>query len=278
MRKLSICLVGFLLVTAADSALVDDIDLYSIDIGEGPAIVFVHAPLANLSTWDAQLGAFADDYRVLALDLPGHGLTESPPNGELSFEFFARAIEAVREEAGVEQIVLVGHGMGVVIIRQYVSLFPENVAALVAVEGSLDVRGREEMTLPDASNPPTREELEIRLRARNFVPETPVAVQVRVLELMMPQILSGSGEFVGIIRREIEETVKGGGFLRYANEVVEVPALHVFSESPEDSDTIREVVPNSRFETIPGTGHFPMMEKPREFNRILREFLESLDL
>jgi pimeloyl-ACP methyl ester carboxylesterase len=273
------------MVTAADSASVNvgvDFDIYSIDIGEGPAVMFVHGGYVNMSYWDAQLDAFAGDYRVLALDLPGHGLSESPPDEELSYELFARAVEAVREEAGVDQIVLVGHSMGGPVIRQYVSMFPEHVAALVAVDVSLDVRGVAEMTLPPPSAiRPTIEALEMAQQAQFALADAPAAVRVRVLELMAPGILSGSPDLLGMNRRSIEEMVAGGDALRVANEVIEVPALHVFAESSEggwDPDFIREVIPYARFETIAETGHFLMMEKPEEFNGILRDFLESLDL
>jgi pimeloyl-ACP methyl ester carboxylesterase len=278
-RKLAVCLTGFLLFASAHSASVDGINIYSIDVGQGPAVVFVHGGYVNMSYWDAQLNAFADDFRVLALDLPGHGLSESPPNDALSYEFFARAVEAVREEAGVEEIVLVGHSMGGLVIRQYMSMFPEHVAALVAADVPLDLRGIEESPEPPASPTLTLEMLEMG-QQNQFVPETPVAVKVRVLELMAPGILSGSPDLFGLNRRAREAALAGEGFSRFYDEVIEVPTLHVFAESSEgtwNADTIRQVFPNSRFETISDTSHFLIMEKPEEFNRIVREFLENLD-
>jgi pimeloyl-ACP methyl ester carboxylesterase len=278
-RKVSACLASFLLITTAESASVDGIDIYSIEEGEGPTVVFVHGAFGNLSYWDAQLEAFSADYRVLALDLPGHGMSESPPSEELSLELFAKAIDAVRQEAGVDEIVLVGHSMGVSVIRKYVSLFPEHVTALIAVDATLDLRRRRSGgsggTPPDLSFPTTREGMETQVRA-NFVPETPIAVQLRVLELVVPRMLNRSPDIDAMFRR--------GDSLLSSNEVVEVPALHILAESnfltqgSRDPDTIREVIPNASFETIPGTGHFLHMEKPAEFNRILRDFLESLDI
>jgi pimeloyl-ACP methyl ester carboxylesterase len=53
---------------------------------------------------------------------------------------FARALEAVRDEAKADRIVLVGHSLGAPVIRQYARLYPKDVAAPVAVDSPLDMR------------------------------------------------------------------------------------------------------------------------------------------
>src|ERR1019366_7625175 len=76
-------------------------------------------------------------YHVVTLDLPGHGQSESPASGKFSMDLFARAVEAVRDEANADKVVLVGHSMGVPVVRQYARLYPQHVAGLVAVDGPL---------------------------------------------------------------------------------------------------------------------------------------------
>ena len=133
--------IGFAFAIPVRAASVDGLELYSSSVGNGPTIVFVHGWTCDTSSWRDQVPAFADDYRVITLDLPGHGRSDAPPEGGFSMDLFARAVEAVRAEAGAEEIVLVGHSMGVVVIRQYALMFPERVAGLVAVDGPLDLRG-----------------------------------------------------------------------------------------------------------------------------------------
>ena len=79
--------------------------------------------------------ALSKQYRVITLDLPGHGQSGSPKDGKFSMDLFARAVEAVRAEHGADKIVLVGHSMGAPVIRQYARLYPQHVAALVVVDG-----------------------------------------------------------------------------------------------------------------------------------------------
>src|SRR5690606_16146848 len=104
-------------------------------------IVFVHGWTCDETSWAEQVQAFADDYRVITLDLPGHGRSDVPAREDFSMDLFAGAVEAVRAEAGADKVVLVGHSMGAPVIRQYALTHPERVAGLVAVDGPLDLRG-----------------------------------------------------------------------------------------------------------------------------------------
>lgn len=79
--------------------------------------------------------ALAKEYRVVTLDLPGHGRSDSPKDGKFSMGFFARAIEAVRAEVKAERFVLVGHSMGTPVVLRYAHLYPQHTAALVFVDG-----------------------------------------------------------------------------------------------------------------------------------------------
>ena len=68
---------------AASAATVDGMALHSSSAGAGPTIVFVHGWTCDGSSWTGQVPAFAKDYRVITLDLPGHGRSESPEYGKL---------------------------------------------------------------------------------------------------------------------------------------------------------------------------------------------------
>ena len=132
--------IGFfacaLFAATAPGASVDGIELHWTSSGQGPrTVVFVHGWTCDASSWDAQVSDLAGDYRVITLDLPGHGSSGTLRASEFSMALFARAVEAVREEAGAERIVLVGHSMGTPVIRNYALMFPEHVTALVLADG-----------------------------------------------------------------------------------------------------------------------------------------------
>src|SRR4051812_15671885 len=106
-------------------------------LGEGAtALVFLHGWTCDLTFWRGQVPAFAGKVRMLLIDLPGHGRSDKP-RIEYSMEHLARAVDAVLQDAGVQNAVLVGHSMGTPVARQFYRLFPRKTRAIVAVDGAL---------------------------------------------------------------------------------------------------------------------------------------------
>ena len=269
LRPFGFLLAAFIVTASARAASVDGIDIHSVSAGSGPTIVFVHGWTCDTSSWREQMPAFDDDYRVIALDLPGHGQSGSPPEGMFSMELFARAVEAVREEAGADRIVLVGHSMGAPVIRRYALDYPEHVAGLVAVDGPLDVRGFGRGGRGGGGAFAVTETMRENMIRGMFVPETPAALQQHILDMMLgAPAATASGAMDAMFSQRAE-----------AGDVIEAPALAVVAGTAAlpDADAMREILPNFEAAQVPGTGHFLMMEKPEEFNRLLAGFLEKID-
>jgi pimeloyl-ACP methyl ester carboxylesterase len=140
-------IVALLIVTSfaaarpAVAANVDGANIHWTSKGSGPAMIFVHGWTCDESSWGGQVPTFSKGYRVITLDLPGHGKSDLPKDGKFSMALFARAVEAVRSEAKVERAVLVGHSMGTPVIRTYATMYPSRVAGLVLVDGLVQVAG-----------------------------------------------------------------------------------------------------------------------------------------
>ena len=104
--------------------------------GKGPqTVILVHGWTCDSTSWFEQVPALKKKYRVVTLDLPGHGKSDSPKDGKYSMELFARAIEAVRAEVKADRVVLVGHSMGTPVIVEYARLYPQHTAGLVFADG-----------------------------------------------------------------------------------------------------------------------------------------------
>jgi pimeloyl-ACP methyl ester carboxylesterase len=135
-RLLLLVTILSLVALPLSAATLDGMKIHSTSSGKGPkTIVLVHGWTCDDTSWSAQVPALSKHYRVITLDLPGHGQSESPKDGKFSMDLFARAIEAVRAERRIDKIALVGHSMGTPVIRQYARLYPQHVAALVIVDG-----------------------------------------------------------------------------------------------------------------------------------------------
>src|SRR4030088_28919 len=124
-----------LLAASLSAATVDGIKLHSASTGKGSkTVILVHGWTCDDTTWESQVPALSKEYRVITLDLPGHGKSGSPADGKPSMDLFARAIEAVRSEANADRVVLVGHTMGAPVVVQYARLYSQHVSGLVFVD------------------------------------------------------------------------------------------------------------------------------------------------
>jgi pimeloyl-ACP methyl ester carboxylesterase len=269
MRWMSALAALFLFVSTASAATVDGVKIHSASAGSGSTtLVLVHGWTCDSSSWAGQVPSLAKKYRVLTLDLPGHGQSGSPANGKFSMDLFARAVEAVRAEAKADKIVLVGHSMGAPVIRQYARLYPQHVAALVAVDGPLDMR-----QFPADFKPPALTGAE-GLKAREgmirsmFTPQTPADVQQKVLAMMLK---APEATAIGAMGSMMDPSLR-------KSDVTPMPALAVWAGTAQQMpnlDETRKALPKFEQTQLAGTGHFLMMEKPEEFNRLLVAFVDK---
>ena len=100
-------------------------------------MIFVHGWTCDETSWSGQVPVISRSFRVITLDLPGHGRSGTPASGRFSMTLFARAVDAVRSDANVDRAILVGHSMGVSVIREYAVLYPDHAAALALVDGGV---------------------------------------------------------------------------------------------------------------------------------------------
>ena len=98
-----------------------------------PTLIFVHGYSCAMDDWDLQLDALSEDFRCVALNLPGHGGSALP--GTASIEALAEAVNNVREQVGGGKIVLIGHSMGCQVVTEAYCQSPTDVAGLVFVDG-----------------------------------------------------------------------------------------------------------------------------------------------
>lgn len=278
MRRLGLALLAAVWIApAVPAASVDGMPIHYSDHGEGPAtLVFVHGWTCDETSWEAQVEPFAERYRVVTLDLPGHGRSGSPAADAFSIDLFARAVDAVRAEIGADEIVLIGHSMGAPVIRQYARHYPQHVAGLVPVDGPLTsdafaaMAGAEDGELPpmpDVGGPDGLEARETMIRGM-FTDATPAPVREHVLEMMLS---APEATAVGAVRAMVDPAV-------WTEAVIPMPVLAVYAGTSEVPavEAMRKAVPRLESQQIAGTGHFVMMEKPAAFNALLSGFLSRI--
>lgn len=99
------------------------------DTGKGRVVVLIHGFLGSHKIWDEYIKKLSKRFRVIAVDLPGHG--ETPSIGYYhSMELLAQSVKAVLDSIGVRRYVIAGHSMGGYTAMAFAELYPENVSGL----------------------------------------------------------------------------------------------------------------------------------------------------
>lgn len=122
--------------------------IHFTDSGKGTAIVLLHGFLENSTMWEAFIPEFTQKYRVITIDLLGHGKTE--PMGYVhTMEDNAEVVHAVLSELKIRKAVLVGHSMGGYVALAFAELYPEFLKGMVLLNSTSRADSAERKTNRD---------------------------------------------------------------------------------------------------------------------------------
>ena len=235
-----------------------------------PALVFVHGWSCDRTYWKGQLEPLGRRYRVVAIDLAGHG--ESGTNRQAwTIAAFGADVAAVVEKLGLERVVLIGHSMGGDVIVEAARRLRGRVAGLVWVDvyRKLDA-------------PPTAERIEAFVAPfrADFAGRTRAFVRG-----MFPATADKSlVEWIAADMSSAPKDIALAAMVSAHSNAREMPAalaelkLPTIAINPDHPPTDFESLKRHGVEVvlIPGVGHFPMMEDPERFNRVLGSVIEKL--
>ena len=120
------------------------LDLHLLEWSQqGVPLMLVHGFGNDAHIWDDFAPVAAPHYRVLALDLRGHGDSAWALHGEYEYAHYVADLDALTQNLGIERIILVGHSLGGRVAMLYAAAHPEQMAGLVIVDSApeLDARG-----------------------------------------------------------------------------------------------------------------------------------------
>jgi pimeloyl-ACP methyl ester carboxylesterase len=103
---------------------------------DAPALVLLHGSNSSLHTWVPWVRRLSDAFRVVTLDLPGHGLTGPVPGDDYSPDGMVAFVDAFRTKLGLTHFFLAGNSMGGNVSVRYAIAHPEAVDKLILVDSS----------------------------------------------------------------------------------------------------------------------------------------------
>ncbi|HEV7890326.1 MAG TPA: alpha/beta fold hydrolase [Pyrinomonadaceae bacterium] len=248
--------------------------LYYEAMGEGPAVVLVHGGLVDSRLWDAQMKPLSKHFRVVRYDLRGFGRSAA---ATVSFSPL-EDLRALLDFLKIEKASLVGLSLGGIIAADFALEHPERVERLVLVGAGL--RGDKQPPPADAAKASEAinhgaEAFADATMARGLYkavrPRTTAYTRLR--RMLLDNFAAPAARRSGSVEYPEPPTAE-----RLAQ--IKQPTLVVIGgeDAPNlknIADTLASKIPNARKVTIPGSSHHPPVETPKEFNRVLLDYLKG---
>ena len=256
-------------------------DLAYTDVGEGPAVVFLHGfPLWSFE-WREFIPLFASRFRVIAPDLLGYGDSDKPEDVALHIRAQAGYVGELLAGLGVERYAVVGHGPGGG-VAQLLALDGKGVEAMVLLDvtafhhwpsdSTREAQARAGELQPSAelASAVVRTSIEIGAASRARIPDEVVDAYVAPFAAdgaaFFRALASLDGE--GLAGREAE-------FDR-----IEFPVLILWGEedpffAPSVGERLNEAMPSSALGLLPGCGHFIVDEAAETIGPMISEYLRA---
>jgi pimeloyl-ACP methyl ester carboxylesterase len=99
-----------------------------------PVLVLIHGNMVSLFTWEQWANRVDDTFRVVTMDLPGHGLTGAVPSGDYTQRGMVEFVRTVADRLGLGKLAIGGHSMGGGIAARFAETYPERVTQLISVD------------------------------------------------------------------------------------------------------------------------------------------------
>jgi len=238
------------------------------------ALVFLHGWCGDREYWKHQVEVFAADYRVVAIDQAGHG--ESGKGRKAwTADGLAGDVEAVVKALGLKRVILVGHSMGGPVALLAAKRMPGTVVAVIGV----DTLQNAEFKLPEEVRKSILDGVERDFKGAvrtMFDVQFPVKADPELKKWVQTKAEGQDPKMALALMRDLFglDTSK---LLKEAK----VPVRCINSAGGYKFFTPTAVETNKKYAdfgavTIEGVGHYPMLEKPEEFNRKLRDVLKEL--
>jgi 3-oxoadipate enol-lactonase len=242
--------------------------------GQGFPLAFVHGFTTTSEFWRKQAEEFSKAYRVIRINLPGHGTSPAPTSRSCCLEDFVGDVARVFRELRIEKAVLIGLSMGGIVAQKFALKYGHLLKALVLADTTAHGIG------PDATD-------NAFLAVANKQGYKKAAQDLSDISFSS----SASPALLEWARREVIQTPEfvARAAVRSLNDAdtrgslshIKVPALVITGEEdrvtpPPESEILAKGISDSTLALIPGAGHFSMLENPVAFNRILRRFLYGL--
>jgi esterase len=261
---------------------VNGLRIHYLDWGgdERPPFVMVHGLDRVAHTFDHLATRFTSRYRVLAIDMRGHGDSGWDPKGRYLVEDHVGDLEGLVAQLGLRNLVLWGNSTGGRVVQVFAGKHPDLVSHVISEDVGPErprqiADGYAKRVQQEQAGWASEEELLAQLRKSN--PRMPAAVLEPYVRYATKRRADGRVEW-----KRDPQLVNGfvaTDLWRFVRDI-KAPILYIIGGRSnivpmETQDELRKALPNAQLITIPDVGHYPSDEQPDEVVRIVNRFLEG---
>jgi len=254
-------------VTTEDGAVI-----HYQDIGDksGQTLVLVHGSNMSVYAWEAWIDLLKDKLRIVAIDMPAHGLTGRVPNDDYSISNMVNAVQAVVEELELDKFFLGGNSMGGNVTWRFALEHQQGLKGIILMDASGHPRENNAFTIFDVAKLPIIRDIPKQLAPR-FLIAAGLRDAVFDKSLITDEIIERNFIFS---RREGTQEANAlrfkaqnvGDWYKRMGEI-SVPALimwgmHDHFVPVADAKRFHDELPNSELILYPDLAHMPMIEDP----------------
>jgi pimeloyl-ACP methyl ester carboxylesterase len=274
----------------ANSYVHNGVRIHFRDRGAGNPLVFIHGFGASLDTWRYLEDGLKNDYRIVSLDLKGHGYSERPVDDRYSLQDHAAVVLGLIDHLKLDKVVLVGNSLGcAVALMAALSAQQESTATVVAmvlIAGSLDgdnlpfyLRLLRLPMIASIAAKLTPASFGTRLiLKRAYYDDDKVTDSLVELYAKYQRIPGTEHALITTARQMIPADVLA---LREALKKLQISTLNIIGKhdqiiSQESAEAVCQILPRCRAVLIDEVGHVPHEEKPEKVLSLLNEFLPEV--
>lgn len=254
--------------------------------GRGPALVALHGFTGDVQTWRSFSEAAGTGFTVVAVDLPGHGASDSPQDSCLyTMERHVQALAEILDRLGLERVAWLGYSLGGRIALSAAVALPQRTTALVLESASPGIASEEERQQRIGDDEALADWIG-EVGVQQFVEYWESLPLWRSQKRLSSVVRDGlRSQRLGNNPRGLANSLRGVGTgaqppLHDRLGEITAPALLVAGEEDEKFTGIaremRRAIPTSRLETVAGAGHAVHLEQTEIFEGAVTGFLQEV--
>lgn len=240
-------------------------------------LLFVHGWCIDKEYWEPQLKFFCPSYKVVAIDLPGFGQSGKNRNS-WNFEEYTEDIRSVIDQLTLKNVILIGHSMSGDIILNAGKKYPNLLAGIIGIDnlhepgGPMSAEQQKETTaFFDMLSTSFDSTVSKYMTAALFQPSTDTAIIHRV----MNSVYTGDSAIATTVLRSLVDISQNQKLLMQGLS----HKLYLVNSDvmPVKKDSLEKYCRKGfHAELVHATGHYPMLERPADFNAALLKVVQAI--